>query len=157
MKAEPACPHLTHTTETARWREKAQVAPFIFNVVIFNNGNLCWEPMCPKRVIIFPCQWVVSWCQAEIKPLPISSPYHTTCLHIFLRRTYFYSRNLIFRLAHVKFLPFIHSIQFLPFIHFLMKNVESRSLQSHLSIPAVTTTFLLFPPLIMPSGKAAVH
>lgn len=33
--------------------------------------------------------------------------------------------------------------------------MESRSLQSHLSIPAVTITFLLLPPLIMPSDKAA--
>lgn len=101
MKAEPACPHLTHTTATALWWEKAQVAPFIFNIVIFNNGNLCCEPLCPKCAVTFPCQWVVSWCQAEIDPL-ISLYLITQHGYIYFYGEWLYSRNLIFRLAHMK-------------------------------------------------------
>lgn len=39
---------------------------------------------------------------------------------------------------------------------FSMKNMESRSLWSHLSIPAATRTFLFLPPLIMPGDSLVI-
>lgn len=64
-----------------------------------------------------------------------------------LQRIRFYSRNLIFMDLHIT--------QFLLFVHFLTKNLESKFLQSHLSMPTVTTTTFLLPPPVMATDKAA--